>query len=108
MTDTDYNDYKYGELILRDRLAIERTLLANERTLLSYLRFGVTLIIAGVSMMHFSMQPWFHYIGVACVPIGIMASIIGIKRFTERHNSIVKIQKHAPVNEMEAAQKVSA
>jgi putative membrane protein len=105
---SDFLDYENNELILRDRLAIERTLLANERTLLSYLRFGVTLIIAGVSMMHFSMEPWFHYIGLACVPIGIIASIIGIKRFTERHDSIVKIQKHAPVSEVEAAQKVSA
>jgi putative membrane protein len=48
-----YSRFEAAELILRDQLAIDRTLLANERTFLSYLRSGVALLIAGVSIIHF-------------------------------------------------------
>ena len=92
MSESPYTEFEKEKLILRDRLAIDRTLLANERTLLSYLRAGVTLLIAGVSMMHFSTQPWCFYVGVACVPFGIISLIVGIQRFRKQHDSIMKIQ----------------
>ncbi|NTV92472.1 MAG: DUF202 domain-containing protein, partial [Chlorobiaceae bacterium] len=57
-----------GDLILRDELAIDRTLLANERTLLSYLRSGVALLIAGVSIIHYSQDGWFLSVGFFCIP----------------------------------------
>jgi putative membrane protein len=95
MNKSPYSEFENGKLILRDRLAIDRTLLANERTLLSYLRAGISLIIAGVSMMHFSTQQWFLYAGAACVPLGIASSIVGIQRFRKQHYSIMNIQKHS-------------
>jgi len=47
---TPYERFGNGDLILRDELAIDRTLLANERTFLAYLRAGVTLMLAGVTV----------------------------------------------------------
>jgi putative membrane protein len=44
-----YEDMKSEALILRDRLAIDRTHLANERTLLAYARTAFMLIIAGAT-----------------------------------------------------------
>lgn len=41
-----------GDLILRDHLAIDRTVLANERTLLAYGRTALTLLIVGFSFLH--------------------------------------------------------
>lgn len=41
MKDSPYSKFDTDDLILRDQLAIDRTLLANERTLLAYLRSGV-------------------------------------------------------------------
>ncbi|MGN0027609.1 MAG: DUF202 domain-containing protein, partial [Clostridium sp.] len=38
-----YN-FKKEEMILRDFLAADRTLLANERTLLAYIRTGISLL----------------------------------------------------------------
>jgi putative membrane protein len=94
MSESPYSEFGNEKLILRDRLAIDRTLLANERTLLSYLRSGVSLIIAGVSIMHFATQQWFLYVGVICVPLGIVSSIVGIRRFRRQHRAIINIQKH--------------
>ena len=88
MTDFNYSRFHSNELILRDELAIDRTLLANERTLLAYLRSGVTLLIAGVSIVHFSHEGWFWAAGIICVPIGFVTGIIGVARYRRMNNSI--------------------
>jgi len=44
-----YEEMKSEELILRDRLALDRTHLANERTLLAYVRTAFMLIVAGAT-----------------------------------------------------------
>ena len=65
MNDTPYSRFDADNLILRDELAIDRTLLANERTLMAYLRSGVALLIAGATIMHFSAEGWFWAAGLA-------------------------------------------
>ena len=67
MSDEPYARFSSANLILRDELAIDRTLLANERTLMAYLRAGVALIIAGASIMHFSPPGWFWLVWVSAV-----------------------------------------
>jgi putative membrane protein len=81
MGNNPYSQFDSTELILRDQLAIDRTLLANERTLLSYLRSGVALFIAGVSIIHFSHEVWFTVIGFVCLPFGLVTMWFGIVRF---------------------------
>jgi len=51
--ETPYQDIK-GQLILRDHLAADRTILANERTFLAYIRTALTLFVAGLSFIHFN------------------------------------------------------
>lgn len=48
-----YKTYRenYDDMILRDYLAVDRTLLANERTYLSYLRTSVSFIVAGLTLL---------------------------------------------------------
>ncbi|WP_164101251.1 YidH family protein [Candidatus Laterigemmans baculatus] len=94
MRDSPYARFDAAQLILRDELAIDRTLLANERTLLAYLRSGVALGIAGVSIMHFASSDWFRYVGIACVPCGALTVLIGIVRFRRVDRSISRIRKH--------------
>jgi len=83
-----YSRYKPAQLILRDELAIDRTLLANERTLMAYLRAGVALLIAGVTIIHFSSAGWFWMIGLACLPGGIVTATIGILRYRKMNQRI--------------------
>ena len=88
-----YSKFDADKLILRDELAIDRTLLANERTLLSYLRSGMALLITGVSIMHFSTQGWFWGVGLTCIPIGIITGIIGVVKFQKFKKAISSVRK---------------
>jgi putative membrane protein len=88
----NYSRFERTMLILRDELAIDRTLLANERTLLSYLRFSVALLIAGVTIIHFAEQGWFWAIGIACLPAGVLCGVIGTVRFLSMHRAIMIVR----------------
>ncbi len=91
-----YSRFTPEELVLRDELAIDRTLLANERTLLAYLRSAVALVLAGVSMMHFSpAEGWFWLLGLACVPTGAVAGVVGVVRYWRTHRRIASVQRRS-------------
>jgi putative membrane protein len=47
------SDVDGDDSMLRDELAIDRTILANERTLLAYFRTMLALLAAGGSLIHF-------------------------------------------------------
>ena len=107
MDSSAYARFDGTKLILRDELAIDRTLLANERTLLAYLRSGVALIIGGVSLFHFA-NGWLEYVGLACVPAGLVTGWIGIVRYrcmdrvisvvrTASQEAHVKASSEAPI-----------
>ena len=95
MNDTPYSRFDGNELILRDELAIDRTLLANERTLMAYLRSGVALLIAGVSIMHFSSEGWFWMVGLVCIPIGIITGVIGVARYRRMNTKITSLRNRS-------------
>ena len=103
-----YSKFDSNDLILRDELAIDRTLLANERTLLAYLRSGVALLIAGVSIMNFSSQDWFWWIGVVWIPIGIITIIIGVVRFQRRNKAIAPVRSKKAVIDFASGKTSSA
>lgn len=96
MADSPYTKFDDNKLILRDELAIDRTVLANERTLLAYLRSGVALVIAGVSIMHFSSESWFWAVGVACIPVGMVAGIVGVVKYRRMNRVISAVRKKPP------------
>lgn len=93
MNQTPYSRFQNENLILRDELAVDRTILANERTLLAYLRSAVSLVIAGVSMMHFSNGGWFFSIGAACLPVGLVTGIVGTMRYRTMQHSITCLRE---------------
>lgn len=81
MTQHPYERFRQDDLILRDELAIDRTLLANERTVLAYFRSALTLILAGVTFLHFIEAGLLRVIGYAFVPLGIAVAILGWRRY---------------------------
>ena len=88
-----YARFASDNLILRDELAIDRTLLANERTLLAYLRSAIALIIAGVSIIHFVNHGWFLYVGIGCIPVGVATGIVGVIRYQRMNKSIGSVRR---------------
>lgn len=95
MKETPYSKLINEGLILRDHLAIDRTLLANERTLLAYLRSGVAMVMAGFTIINFAQEVWFWTIGIVCLPIGILVSVIGIARYTRMNKKIVHVREQS-------------
>jgi putative membrane protein len=95
VNDSPYSRFADTDLILRDELAIDRTLLANERTLLAYLRAAVSLVIAGVTIMHFSSVGWFWAFGLACLPLGVIVGALGVARYATMGRKIGSIERLA-------------
>ncbi|HCE45570.1 MAG TPA: DUF202 domain-containing protein [Lentisphaeria bacterium] len=87
-----YERFQKEELILRDELAVDRTLLANERTIMAYLRSGVALILAGATFIHFSNVLWFKLLGISCIPAGVAVMMFGWMRYRKIKISIDKIR----------------
>lgn len=106
MAKSPYTKFDDSKLILRDELAIDRTVLANERTLLAYLRSGVALVIAGVSIMHFSREGWFWAVGIACIPVGIIAGIVGVIKYRRMNKTISIVRKKQPEEGRQSFEKV--
>lgn len=93
MKENPYERFRQNDLILRDELAIDRTILANERTLLSYLRGAVALVIAGVTFLHFFDSGSLYYIGLTCVPLGIATGIFGLARYRKMNRRIRSLRQ---------------
>src|SRR3989344_653291 len=83
------------ELILRDYLAADRTMLAVDRTFLSYIRTALYLFVAGVSLTKFFDSFLIQVIGWVLIPAGIITFIVGLERCTEMTKFIHKLSvKH--------------
>lgn len=95
MKKSPYSKFDNSDLILRDELAVDRTLLANERTLLAYLRLGIALVIAGLSIMEFARADWYWVIGIVCIPGGLTTSIVGVLRYLRMNASISILRKQS-------------
>jgi putative membrane protein len=95
VADSPYARFTDADLILRDELAIDRTLLANERTLMAYLRSAVSLVIAGVTILHFSSVGWFWAVGLACIPAGVIVGLVGVARYVAMGRKIGAIKSRS-------------
>lgn len=81
MNTTNRDEAPTRQLILRDRLAENRTVLANERTLLSYVRTGLALFAAGLSFIHFFDAYAIVILGWVFLPLGMYTLAKGFVSF---------------------------
>jgi len=88
--------YDCKELVLRDHLAIDRTVLANERTLLAYIRTTLTLFAAGASFMQFFKLLWLKVVGYLLIVSGLVFLAVGIRRFLLFRREINKAKETTP------------
>jgi putative membrane protein len=75
-----YEQFAATELILRDQLAIDRTVLANERTFLAYCRTSLALILSGAGCIKFFESIVSDLAGWILIALGLVVSIIGVWR----------------------------
>lgn len=77
-----YSKINPDDMILRDHLAFDRTILANERTLLAYLRTAIALLAAGGTFVKlFPEEQAMVTLGFVLLIIGGGTAVIGAWRF---------------------------
>ncbi len=96
MEGNPYERFSGSDLILRDELAIDRTNLSNERTFLAYMRAAITLIIAGLTFVHFVQTGYLHVVGFLCLPGGIFAGAFGYIRYARMKRMIEAARRKNP------------
>lgn len=83
-----YNKHPTDKLILRDHLALDRTLLANERTLLAYMRTAIMLFISGITLIKlFEENIAMTTLGYTLLPLSLGVALFGYRRYvtTRKH-----------------------
>ena len=78
-----YNGREYADdtMILRDYLALERTILARKRTFLAYLRTILSLFATGIGILSFFDRPWTTYIGIGVLVLTGIIIIFMLKDY---------------------------
>lgn len=97
MIDDPYKQFKRDEMILRDWLALDRTVLANKRTFLAYARTAIALIALGIAFVKLIDHRFFELSGFALMGIGVLVFATGWREFTtntQRFKALVEEQKH--------------
>lgn len=89
-----YKAFSKEELILRDHLAIDRTAMANEVSFLAYVRTALTILVGGVSLLHFFSEFIFQVLGWVAIIISIVTIGIGFFRFRHMHRVVSEIRSY--------------
>lgn len=92
MNNSGYKGLSKEELILRDHLAIDRTMLANERAFLAYIRTSLAVLITGLTLLKFFDQPILNILGWIMTFSGIIVFFFGFYRFKRISVNIHKIR----------------
>ncbi|CAM2746746.1 putative membrane protein [Flavobacterium succinicans] len=82
------------DLILREKLALQRTILANQSTFLSFLRTSMYFLIAGLSLRNLLKIEHSLYIELLLFTVSIIILIFGIYNFLKHQKSIIDSEKH--------------
>lgn len=79
------------ELILRDKLAIERTHLANERTFLAYFRTSFVFLVTGLTFLkldYFTEISWLGWTFISLFPFILIFGVIRLFRVKKNVNEM--------------------
>lgn len=85
MSEKPYSTYikDHKSMILRDYLAIDRTVLTNETAFMAYIRTALALLAAGVSLVKFFNDPVMNALGWAFMGIGTVLAMYGYHRYRQ-------------------------
>ena len=93
MKKSTYENFSKKELILRDHLAIDRTILANERTILAYVRTSLAIAAAGATLIYFSGHIIVELLGGVLIFFALGVLVVGLLRYKKMQKSINKIRR---------------
>lgn len=95
MGGTDMKNYHEfcDDMILRDLLALDRTILANKRTLMSYVRTSIGLLAGGIGMVKLVSDGIVNILGFIFIAAALPVLIIGIIDYKKMHKQLISIGK---------------
>ncbi len=79
-------------MILRDYLAVDRTILTNETAFMAYVRTSLALLAAGVSLIKFFNDPVMHVLGWAFMGVGTVLAMYGYNRYRQVDNLMHQVK----------------
>lgn len=82
------------DLILRERLAIQRTHLANQTTFLSFLRTAMYFFVAGLSIESFFRFEETHLVMLLFFFVAIVLVLYGLFNFVKNRRQIQYSERH--------------
>lgn len=88
-----YDEFLAKEFILRDYLAVERTILANESTFLSYVRTSITFVAGGVTLIQVSNMELWQDIGQVAIVLGCLFFLFGCFQALKMSRKIRRFMK---------------
>ncbi len=82
------------DLILRERLALQRTILANQSTFLSFLRTSMYFAVAGVSVDRLLDLPGGHVYEYILFVISAVILVVGVTNYAIHKKKIASSERH--------------
>lgn len=82
------------DLILREKLALQRTTLANQSTLLSFLRTSMYFMVAGLSIGSLLKVEHSEIIGIVFFIFAFAIFVLGVLNFFKQKKSIANNKIH--------------
>lgn len=82
------------DLILRENLALERTVMANDRTLLAYVRTSLYFTIAGITLNSLLNLSYGKFLETSFYIIALLIFCIGLYRFYQQKRKLRNNRKH--------------
>ena len=91
MIDDPYLDFKREDMILRDWLALDRTVLANKRTFLAYSRTAIAMAVLGIAFIKLIGHQFFEVSGFLLVLSGVVVFYVGVREFRDNSKRFKKL-----------------
>lgn len=82
------------DLILREKLAIQRTHLANQTTFLAFLRTAMYFFVAGLSIDNFFSFHQTHAVMLMFFIVAIILILYGAFNFIKNRQRVMQSEKH--------------
>ena len=93
------------DLILREKLALQRTILANQSSFLSFLRTSTHFLMAGLSLTKLLLIENGLFIEIGLFVASFVIFVLGTFNFFKHRKSILENKKHIGDYQMEYYEK---
>jgi len=82
------------DLILREKLALQRTILANQATFLAFIRTSMYFLVAGISINNLTTLEYRYLVELVFIGISATLFIIGIVNYKKQSLKIIGSEKY--------------